>query len=140
MAGDAEGVAVGLARAWPVGADGVGLGAFEQADAEEFGEAEVVADGGTDGKPLLADGPWICHDFAAAGEEIDFLAEREGVNFVELAEEGAVGGEDGGAVSAAAVGADDGSGAVNRDSEFFGEAAQEGEGCAIGIRGGFQTE
>jgi len=110
-----------LACARPVGAEDEGGGAEFHAAAEEFGEAEVVADGGAAGERVVGP-PLICHDFVTADEGLGFFAERERVDFGVLDERDARGVDDAHHVEGVGrAGGKQGSAALNEDPVASGE-------------------
>ncbi len=76
-ASDAQASPMSDAGGWPVGTHDECLGAVVESHAEEFGEAEVVADGGDDGERLVARDPLVGGEFIACCIGFAFASEGE---------------------------------------------------------------
>lgn len=122
-AGDEEGAPVFASACGPVGDDGEDRGSLGEAGAEEFGEAEVVADGGADGERVGTEDQRPGGDVGASVEAFAFAAVGEGVEFV-VGGDGVAGGVEGdGAVEGglcAVCGGEDGEAGVDEAAALFG--------------------
>lgn len=123
-----------LAAVGPVGDDAEEVGPGGGGGAEEFREAEVIADDGGDRESVPREGD----DFRARSEGLGFASRGEGVDFPVAGEEGAVGGEGEGFIGSGPVRKLPGQATQDIDPMLAGETGEEvfrlGGGSVGGLR------